>query len=268
MRVPLRSTPSTTTTRSESAAITRFRAGNRNGSAGTPGGYSLTSVPADDDPPQELAVRGRVGDVDPASQARRRSEPPASRAPACAQRRCRARRRRSRPDAREPRDRGRGIRRDVDARGRRPTRAHDGDAHGLRETADGHGRRRRPGDRRAGAGRASTPGRRGARSVPRRRRARPDRPRPTAARGKCGRCRTRRHRRDRPQRRGRAPLTPHHGVQRSRGDPQQASKEQDGVVLSTNPAEPRRGPARARLDPRRAPQLARFAVPTWSKASR
>ena len=44
-RVPLRSAPSTITTARDKAAINRFRAGNRWGSAGTPGGYSLTSVP-------------------------------------------------------------------------------------------------------------------------------------------------------------------------------------------------------------------------------
>ena len=54
---------------------------------------------------------------------------------------------------------------------------------------------------------------------------------------------------DRRQRRGRAPLTPDHGVQRSRGDPQQAPQEQDGVVFSRALAEPRREPTRARLEP-------------------
>ncbi len=45
LRVPLDATPSTMTTPIESPAMSLLRAGKRNGSAGTPGGYSLTSVP-------------------------------------------------------------------------------------------------------------------------------------------------------------------------------------------------------------------------------
>ena len=43
---PLPSAPSTITTARDRPATIRFRAGNRNGSAGVPGGYSLTMAPA------------------------------------------------------------------------------------------------------------------------------------------------------------------------------------------------------------------------------
>ena len=43
---PLPSAPSTTTSAVPSAATSRLRAGNRNGSASTPGAYSVTTAPA------------------------------------------------------------------------------------------------------------------------------------------------------------------------------------------------------------------------------
>ena len=58
--------------RGDSAAISRFRAGNRNGSAGTPGGYSLTTVPDARDPLEQAPVARGVRHVDPGAEHRDR----------------------------------------------------------------------------------------------------------------------------------------------------------------------------------------------------
>ena len=65
---PLVRAASTTTTHWPSAATIRFRAGNRHGAGGVPGGYSEITAPSARDTGRERRVRARVVDVDAAAE--------------------------------------------------------------------------------------------------------------------------------------------------------------------------------------------------------
>ena len=125
IRVPLRDAPCTTTIPRDSAAISRLRAGNRNGSAGTPGGYSPTMRAALLDGAEQPAVARRIVDVDPRAEHGDRGPSGVERTPM--RRRVDADRAAAHDHHARDREPAREVGRDLPAGRRRPTRADERD---------------------------------------------------------------------------------------------------------------------------------------------